>query len=268
MNGTRLVIFAAAFAGTAHAQLPATNLIFEGSTDNGQTWFGGNRTFPSTPDLLVRVRVQLVNYSLPILGLATVTFQPKVIGWRSTDIVHPFSSPDGTGVAEEPQTNTGRILPFASSNMSTSSACGLLTTHLDAPSTLRFAGANAVTQTTNVAWGVSCGQVPLDLGGTNFRRGLDVVVFRFRVTLDQSDPLSRSVSFTTDASSVVQGRATWSQTTFGDGVLVPVTQSSISPLTLFPLPAPGSLSIVAATGVAFGRRPARWAQRSRTHHGA
>lgn len=266
MNGSKLVILAAAFAGTTHAQTPSTNVIFEGSTDNGQTWTGGNMVFPSTPDLLVRVRVQLVNYTLPILGLATVTFQPKAIGWRFTDIVHPFSTPDGTGVAEEPQTNTGRILPFASSNMSTSSTCGLLTTHFDAPSTLRFAGANAVTQTTNLAWGVSCGQVPLDLGGTNFRRGLDVVVFRFRVALDQSDPLNRVVSFTTDASSVVQGQASWYRTVF-DGVPVPVTQSSVLPLNLFPVPVPGSLAIFAAAGTAFVRRPIRTTRPTRSHRG-
>lgn len=256
----------ATFAGLAHAQTPSTQLFFEGSTDNGQTWFGGNRAFPPTPDLLVRVRVQLVNYTLPILGLAGITFQPKVIGWRSSDIVHPFSSPDGTGVAEEPQTNTGRILPFASSGMSTSSACGLLTTHLDAPSTLRFAGANAVTQTTNPAWGVSCGQVPLDLAGTNFRRGLDVVVFRFRVTLDPSDPLNRFVSFTTDANSVLQGRATWYRTIV-DGVLVPVTQSSISPLTLVPVPCPGALATFVAAGVSVVRRPTRMTRHARTHCG-
>jgi MYXO-CTERM domain-containing protein len=248
------LVAAAGLAATASAQ--NTQVTFEGSTDNGATWQGGNVAF-NGGNLLVRARITLVNAGTnTVLGLAGITFQPKVTGWSAADVRNPFSSADGSGVTEEPQTNTGRIFPFASSGMGTGSASGLLTSHVDGGNTLRFAGANAVTQTTNNAWGVAIGQVPLTIGGTNFRRGTDVVVFRYSINLAQ-DVAARNLTATVDLSTIVQSRGSWYRTDNGVGSLfASVTSDNIAPLniTVNPVPAPGALALLGLGGLAMARR--------------
>ncbi len=248
------LVAAAGLAATASAQ--NTQVTFEGSTDNGATWQGGNIAF-NGGNLLVRARITLVNAGTnTVLGLAGITFQPKVTGWSAADVRNPFTTADGTGVSEEPQTNTGRILPFASSGMGTGSASGLLTSHVDGGNTLRFAGANAVTQTTNIAWGVANGQTPLSIAGTNFRRGTDVVVFRYSINLAQ-DVAVRNLTATVDLSSILQSRGSWYRTEGGTGsLLASVTADNIAGLniTVNAVPAPGALALLGLGGLAMARR--------------
>jgi len=178
------------------------------------------------------------------------------ISARRTCVEAPRSQADSSGVSEEPQTNTGRILPFASSGMNSSSASGLLTSHVDGGNTLRFAGANAVTQTTNLAWGVSNGQTPRSIGGTNFRGGTDVVVFRYSINLAQ-DVAVRNLTATVDLSAILQSRGSWYRTDTGTGsLLAPVTADTISGLniTVNAVPAPGALALLGLGGLAMARR--------------
>lgn len=251
------LVAAAGLAATASAQ-DNSRVIFESSRDNGVTWNGGNSNYAANPgdtvNLLVRARITLTGTSTT-LGLAGITFQPKLTGWGATDVRNAFTSADGSGVAEEPQTNTGRIFPFASSGMGPASASGLLTSHVDGGSTLRFAGANAVTQTTNNAWGVSSGQVPQSIGGSNFRGGTDVVVFRYSVSLAVG-AADRDLSALVDLSAIVGTRTSWYRTPAGTGsLLVTLAAADIAANNIhISVPAPGALALLGLGGLAVARR--------------
>lgn len=251
------LVAAAGLVATASAQ-DNSRVIFESSFDNGASWAGGavNRVVApnSTVNMLVRARITLTGTSTT-LGLAGITFQPKLTGWGASDVRNPFSSADGSGVTEEPQTNTGRIFPFSSSGMGSASASGLLTSHVDGGNTLRFAGANAVTQTTNNAWGVSSGQTPRSIGGTNFRAGTDVVVFRYSVSLAVG-AVDRDLSALVDLSAIVGTRTSWYRTDAGTGsLLVTLAAGDIAANNIhLQVPAPGALALVGLGGLAAFRR--------------
>jgi len=253
------LVAAAGLAATASAQ--NTGVIFEGSTDGGATWTGGSISTPSAGGtVLVRARVVLNNAGTnTVLGLAGITFQPKLTNWSGSDVRNPFTSADGSGVSEEPQTNTGRILPFASSGMGSGSASGLLTSIVDGGNTLRFAGANAVTQTTNLAWGVSSGQVPQNLANppSSFRTGTDVVVFRYSVTLAGGAATDRTLTATVDLAAILQSRGSWYRQASGAGSLLATTTAQDIVglnITVPGVPAPGALALVGLGGLAMARR--------------
>lgn len=234
-----MILLAAGTATPAFAQ--NTEILFEASNDAGASWARSVDAMPGQ-DVIVRVRVRVVNNTdTAVFGLSSITFQPRLTGWMpATDTRLPFTTSDGSGVPLEPQTNTGRIAPFASSGMNTGSVAGLLSSHVDGGSTLRFAGTNATTPTTNLAWGVSSGQTPVSIGGTNFRTGTDVVVFRYAVRLNGSEP--RDLIATVDLATIVSASAAWYRIP-GDEPLRPrVTQDTILPATIHLIPAPGTIS--------------------------
>lgn len=255
MRTSILRLAALAFAAPAFAQ--NTQIVFEGSQDAGQTWHGG--TMPYTPGntLLIRARIDLVHAGTnTVLGFVGINFQPKLTNFfpAQGDRVLPFSSLDGTGVAEFPESNLGRLLPFASSGMSSGSSSGLLTSHVDADNALRFAGANATSATTNLAWGVSCGQTPRSLAGTDFRETTQPFVFRYGVVLN--NPTATECVATVDLATVLQQRGAWYRTNAGtNSLLAPVTQDTIVPLHIV-VPAPSAAFAMIACGlVAHRRRP-------------
>jgi len=252
---TRLLALAVAMPALAQQQ---TRVTFEGSYDQGQTWHGGTIPYAPGTTLIIRARISLINYGTSTLvGLAGITFQPKLTNFSPAqgDVVLPFSRSDGGGVPEDPQTNLGRIAPFAASGMGTSSTSGLLTAHVDPGNTLRFAGANAVTQSTNLAWGVASGQLPRHLAGTNFREGLDPVVFRYAVQLNSVTTNTEWLA-TVDLGSILQQRASWYKPTMDtSSYLAPVTQDTIVPLRIV-IPSPGSIA-VALVGLTLGLRRRR-----------
>lgn len=253
----RTSIVSLAFAACASSALAQqTQVSFEGSYDQGQTWTGGTMLARPGDTLLIRARVALVNAgSNTVLGIAGITFQPKLTNFVPSqgDVVLPFTSSNGVGVAEEPQTNLGRILPFASSGMGSTSASGVLTSHLDPDNSLRFAGANAITATTNLAWGVGSGQLPPAIAGTNFRSGTDAVVFRYAVQLN-SVAANSSWTATVDLGAIIQQRASYYVSYAGlRSYLVPVTQDTIVPLHIV-VPAPGVMAVLTLALVGVRRR--------------
>ncbi len=238
---TRLLALAVATPALAQQQ---TRVTFEGSLDHGHTWHAGTIPYAPGSTLLIRARISLINYGTnTLLGLAGITFQPKLTNFSPAqgDVVFPFTRGDGGAVPEDPQTNVGRIAPFASSGMTSTSASGLLTAHVDPGNTLRFAGANAVTPSTNLAWGVSSGQIPPSIAGTNFRGGLDPVVFRYAVQLNSVATNTEWLA-TVDLASILQQRASWYRRSSMDPFLAPVSQDTIVPLRIV-IPAPGVLSL-------------------------
>lgn len=257
MHRATCLVLVAVLTASAHAQ--STRVIFESSPDLGQTWRSGNVNYPippsSTVELLFRVRVQLVNPGTnSILGFAGMTFQPKITGWSASDVRLPFSTSDGSGVMEQPQTNFGRILPFDSAGMGSRAASGTLTSHVDGGNTLRFAGANATTQTRNIAWGVGSGQLPQRFSGTDFRTGTDVVVFRFGVSI-AIGASNRDLSFTTDLASILEQRGTWYRSATGLGNLyAPILPNDILTQHVSFTPAPGVLTLAGMAGLVATRR--------------
>lgn len=256
------LVAAAGLASVASAQ--NSKVIFESSADGGATWQMGTASYDPAPgqssvNVFVRARIQLVNAGTnTVLGLAGITMQPRLSGWNQggTDTRTPFTTEaDGSGVADEPQTNLGRIIPFASAGMGPMAASGVLTSHVDGGNTLRFAGANAVTPTTNLAWGVGLGQLPRAQNPTGFRTGTDVVVFRYGVSL-QAPAAGAAREFVADinVANVLQQRANWYRAENGVGNLLASIGDNVMPLNIRITPTPGALALLGLGGLAMARR--------------
>lgn len=235
----------------ALARAQTTSLIFEASRDFGVSW---HTNLDASPDdfVVVQVRVGLSGTST-VLGLAGVTFQPTLTNWHSGDSVLPFNVPcDFPPFCDTPP---GRVLPFASSGMNSASASGILTSHLDPGNVLRFAGANALTPTTNLAWGVSCGQVPPSIGGSNFREGTDPVIFRYGVRLSPTNSDPRDLVASVPVPYILQQRGSWYRTNTGtQSLLAPITTDTIIPATIRVVPSPPSLISMVALVILASRR--------------
>ncbi len=262
-----IALFAVAgLAAAANAQ--ATNVVFEASSDNGATWGAAREVSPGAT-VLVRARIQLSGSTS--LGLAGITFQPRVTNWSAGDVRNAFTFPglDGAGaptsetayngqhVPGGTATNTGRIFPFGSSGQTPTSASGLLTSFVDGGNTLRFAGSKNTTAATNAAWGVSSSQLTQNLGGTNFNTSLDVVVFRFSITVDAANTADRHLLATLPSGAtpdVNLGRASWYMTANGLNSLN-ANIGTITPADIHVLvPAPGALALLGLGGLIAGRR--------------
>lgn len=202
-----------------------TNLTFEASADGGNTWV--NHAF-TTPNTVVDVRLRVSLVGATALGLSGLTCQPTLSGWNSTNqSVVPFTFPgldnsgnattetsyEGRHIAYAPG-RSGRVFPFGSASMSSTSAMGLLTSFNDGGGVLRFAGSRATTATTNPAWGVVSTQLPPSLGGTNFVGSSSVVVFVYRVNVG---PVTSELM--TGLVNVSQNRAVWYLNTSGSQTL-------------------------------------------------
>lgn len=234
----------ACVAGLARALAQNTELVLEASTNEGQTWASVVSASPGTT-VYVRMLVRLANAGTEtVLGLAGVTCQPTLTGWRpGVDIGVPFTDVV-FGVPEHPQTNTGRLLPFAPSGIQPGQ--WPITSHADPGGILRFANSINVTLTTNLAWGISTGQVPPSIGGTNFRPGTEATVFRYAVTLGDAGP--RDMIASVPFESILARRGSWYRTAEGTGSLLapfdPI-EPGIFPATIHVIPAPPALLALA-----------------------
>jgi hypothetical protein len=227
-----------------------TRLVFEVSRDGGATWVGDFHDGPGLT-FLVRVRAQFVGTQTP-LGFGGITFQPTLTNWVGAgfaDIRQPFTNPNGEGVDLNAAGGaaTGRINPFASAGMGSASASGLMTSFNDPGSVLRFAGSKCTTATTNLAWGVNCGQLPQSLAGTSFNTSLDVVIFRYAVTIpSQTLSANRLLIASTNAATILNGRGSWYMNASGTDVLqASVSTQFIQNAAVFiEFPAPGSVAVM------------------------
>lgn len=240
-------------AGLARAQ--NTQVIFEASSNSGLTWHASVEARPDST-VLVRLRVRLIDAPNPnsVRGLSAITLQPRLTTWNpAIDERLPLTTSDGSAVQEQPQTNLGRIFPFAAAGMGSSSTSGLLTSHVDAGNALRFAGANAVLPTTNNSWGVVLAQLPFSMG-TGFRTDFDVVVFRYGVRLGGED---RVLVADVDRATILAGRSSWYMLN-GSNLPAPVRDEDILPATIHVIPAPSTLAfILAALALTPSRRRSR-----------
>lgn len=248
-----IIAAASSLASVALAQ--NTQIKFEGSYDQGQTWQSGTMPYSPGATLEVRARISLIHAgTTTVLGLAGLTFTPTLTNFipAQGDTVLPFSTPDGTGVPEDPQSGLGRVVPFSSSDMSTGSASDMLTHFVETGNLLRFAGANYRPNST-IFWGVSCGQVPMVLAGTSFRPGTDAVVFRYAVQLNSAAVAGEWVA-SVGLNDILNTRASWYRVPVGaSSLLAPVTQDTIVPLRIL-IPAPATCAIALFVCAAARRR--------------
>lgn len=242
----------AALAPTARAQ--NTRILFEVSSNQGASWGPRVSILPGT-EAIVRVRIQHVG-TMTLLGLGGITMQPTLSNWNPVvDERLPFTQSDGSGCSRDPQTNTGRIIPFHAFGMSSLAASGLLTSHVDPGNILRFAGVNAFSPTTNLAWGVSFSQLTFNLGGPPVDAvfGPDALVFRYAVRPGGTQ--ERELTAAVELSSILRGYAGWYREYNGrNNLLAPVRPEDIIPATIHVIPAPATLPLLLLTLAAPRRR--------------
>lgn len=222
---------------------------------DGISWYDRLDVYPSE-QVIVRLQVRAANLDfVRPMGLAGVTTQPTLSGWTAGDTRLPFSTPNGTGVDEFLNDQYGRVAPFSSSGMRSDSASGLLTSFVDPGGVLRFAGANAPTMTTNVAWGVSTGQLPLSIAGDTFHWGVIATVFRYAIRLDPELSTERSLVASVPLESVVQRRASYYWCgACTSSLLAPVRSDTIFPAVIHVVPAGSSAIALAGSAVYLWRR--------------
>jgi hypothetical protein len=223
-----------------------TRISFEASNDHEASWHDAVTARPG--DLVVlRMRIQMVDPSPNILGLAGLTTQPTLTNWLPTsgDTATPFTNALGQGVLDEPG-NHGRLIPFDGAPMGPGSNPGLPTAFNDPGGTLRFAGANAITPTTNLSWGMNMNQ----RGGDAFLYSTNVLTFKYAFTLGSNGSSPRTLVASMSASHVQNSRVTWwiSQTG-ANSYLYTLTQNDIIPATITVIPTPAALTVLAIIGV-------------------
>lgn len=260
----------------------ATSQVYnEFSTDGGSTW--SDSAFAS-PGSTVHVRIRVALDGATALGLAGLTMQPVLQGWRPDlgDTVVPFTYPGlnmngglasyGTPVSEtsyngrnviDTGTNTGRIFPFGAAGQLPTSTSGVITSFNDPGNVLRFAGSKNTTPTTNTAWGVAIAQLPQTMplpiyyAGAFYNSSLDVVVFRYAVTLS-SDTTPRNLVATVPAGHISGNKAAWF--TQANGAAATNLETVVNDSSVFAgglsvvVPAPGAAGLAVVGLMAFSRR--------------
>lgn len=242
------LIAAAGLATVANAQ--NTRLVFEASNDGGASWAANVNANPGS-NVLVRIRaVYERGTAASTPGFAGITFQPTLSGWTAADAVMPFATRlDYTAGAND----LGRVAPFWSVGQEDGSASGLLRSFVDGGNTLRFGGSKLATATTNLAWGLNSSQLTQNLNPSGFNSNLDVVIFRYGITLGPATTV-RTLTATAPLNLINNSRGTWYATSAGGSVQGAITQDFISNATINIVPAPASLALLGLGGLVAGRR--------------
>lgn len=266
------MITVAGIAATANAQ--RAKFITEASIDGGSTWHASVDA-SSSPSVQVRVRIKLEDIgTLTVLGFAGTNMQPTLSAWDagSGDSVAAFSA-GGLSATGSPAGSTttyegyqvadgsgifGRIAPFGAVRQgSTPNPSGLLTSHDDS-GTLRFAGANQTTPTTGPkSWGVALAQYPSSLAGTFFSSSLDIVVFKYGITLSTVPGyrvLTATVPLANIGTSATSSNTLWYTTSSGLSSLSVVVDSDDICDATITIPAPGAFTLGILGVLAANRR--------------
>lgn len=117
------LIAAAGLASLANAQA-ITRMDVETSTNGGATWVGGARQVNPGTTVQFRYKVSFVangTTTTPV-GFASLTFQPTVSNWTTTDTLAAFATTgnNGTGGSvTEASGAFGRLSPFAATGATT-----------------------------------------------------------------------------------------------------------------------------------------------------
>jgi hypothetical protein len=254
MRVRALSISLTALAGTsvALARQNTPRIISEVSTEPALGWNAALTVAPGTR-VYIRTRIRLDNPEAQVIGLGGITCQPTLSGWQdgSDALYIPFCIPDPFCPPEE---YNGRRFPFSSVGMGSGSASGLLRTFVDPGGTLRWAGANNTTMTTNPAWGVHMSQLTPQLGGTNFVGGTDVATFHYSVVVGDTGA-ERTLIASVPLAGIQNARTTWFRTTNGsNSLLAPITADGIVSAEIHVIPAPASIVPFALSLFAMRRR--------------
>jgi hypothetical protein len=223
-----LALASALLATPALAQV--THIHLEASTDLGATWSSAVAAEPGR-EVSVRIRVRLdsAGTTMTSVGLAGLIYQPVVQGWSENDRSLPFDhAPPANGMGY------GRVYPYTSVAQGPGSSSGELTTFHNG-TTLRIAGANSVTPTTDLRWGLTSTQSPQSLNPTGFSTSLDVVVFRFGVIAGAGG--ARALRADVPLAWINNVRATWF-TSLIHPMEAAVTPDSVHPAEIWIVPSP------------------------------
>lgn len=245
------VIAAAGLAASAQAQ--NTRLVFETSL-NGTDW-SANVNAPATGGQ-VHVRIRAVfdaaGTSFTSMGFGGITFQPTLSNFRAGDARDAFTINLAPG-----DTGNGRRYPFSSVGQISSSASGELTTFVDGGTTLRFAGSKVTTPPGTLSWGLNSAQSPQSLNATGYNSSLDVVIFKYSVTLGANSTTDRVLTASAPLAFINNARGTWFTTAAGTGpVQAAITEGTIAAGTITQpaVPTPASLALLGLGGLVAGRR--------------
>ncbi len=241
--------------GVASAQtVTLRNLV---SSDGGNTW---SSSVVATPGMTVHVQVQAVLTGGTPLGLAGFTMQPTLSNWDAFggDSRNAFTFPGVQSVNGLPQTETGyvgrpvidvpgatgRLHPYGASGQGDESSSGIVTSFNDPGNVLRFAGSKNLTPTTNTAWGIVISQFSRDFVGTVFSTSLSPVVFRYAVTLGNSNLDVRTLVADVPLAIMNRsGRTTWYLNDAGTMTL-PINASHIEQGFIQVIPAPTTCGVI------------------------
>lgn len=232
---------AACFAAAGSiAAAQRTHLYTEAKSESLPVW--SSSIFAGVGET-VTVRIRAVYESqgstMTNLGFGGVTHQPMLTGWSATDTVLPISPNPPPG-----ESTLGRVYPFSTSGQTSASDTGELTTFVDSPGTLRFAGSRNLTPTTNLSWGVRSGQSLWTLNPTGYNSNLDAVIFRYAFVAGEG---GRTLQASTPLDAIDGGRALWypchSCTAI---ILAPVTSDTIHAATITIVPGAWTLACLGA----------------------
>jgi hypothetical protein len=254
------IAFLASLAGSASAQTTRGTMLFEArasaSYDPDALFTGGAITARPGDYVTVRVRM-LLDSPETVLGFGGCTYQPRLSNFLA-DLGDEFDPIAINNPPDPPIHSWRRIFPFSSVGQGSASASGLLTTFIDPGNTLRFAGANAVTPTLNLAWGVNSAQLTRSIGGTGFWAGPDPVVFQYVIRLSSTNDQPRELIADAPLRWIQNSRQTWFRNVDGtDSLLYTLTEADIIPVSIQVIPAPPAFSIAVMAAVAFTPRRSR-----------
>lgn len=240
------VLFAT-LAGSAAAQSTRGTINFEARAsstyDPEAPFVGGAITARPGDYITVRVRMHLDSPE-PVRGFAGCTFQPRLSNFQDdSDPIAVINPPN------PPIHSWQRIQPFTSVSQGTNSGSGPLTTFIDSGNILRFAGANCITPTTNLSWGVNSAQLS---SGTQFWAGPDPVVFQYVIRLSSTNDQPRELIADAPLRWIQNSRQTWFRNVDGtDSLHYTLTEADIIPVSIQVIPAPPAFSIAVMAAVAF-----------------
>lgn len=273
------LVAAAGLASLANAQ-QITRMDVETSIDGGASWAGGARQVNPGTTVQFRYKVSYVanGSTLAPIGFASLTFQPTISNWSSSDSLAAFATTgnNGTGGSvTEASGNFGRITPFAATGATTSdpyrghvqTVSGTQYLRIARTTITNWVGAGATTGSLaannfNGAGGLPAVQLSQSLAtGTQpaFNANTsNVVLAKFAFTLS-AETASRtlSVSAPTDGMSrnTTTGvrQAAWFETSADTSGAIKA-EVQVNGASIEVIPAPGVLGLLGAGGLVALRR--------------
>ena len=217
-------ILSASGAACACANAQSSALTFEASV-NGQPFQAGIQNASPGDNVVIRGRAIIAGQTS--LGLASVQFKPTITNWDVGDAVAAFDTPTnpipGAAAGVAP-TQFGRVLPFGATNPASIPNLTLV------GSTMQLRGSFAGGTNPNAQ---EIHQGAANPAGTFFNSSLNVVVFRYRMTLGSSTtPRDMVLGTPLVSTGALTDIMRWYTTADGQTIDVPLAPGGVTPAIL------------------------------------